>query len=348
MIVLSGLAPFFALLTAMVLWGSSFVAFKYAVMVYDPVVVVFVRMLLASLFFAGAFSRWKPAAWRLRDIPAMLFMALCEPCFYFVFEGQALRFTSAAQAGMVAAILPVLVAVLAWFFLGERLRPRSWFGLVLALGGVAWVSVSGQGTESAPRPGFGNFLELMAMVCAAGYTVSMKKLCATYSSWFMTAVQAFVGSIFFLPLVFLPSTELPTVWPLGPSLAVVYLGTGISVGAYGLYNYGISKLPAWQASAFVNLIPAFSILLGWACLGEVLNAAQLLGAGVVFLGVLLSQEFPRTSAANESDGSGHAPEGVAFVPAGEGARGGQEPLFTRTPESTPEGLIASAGAEREA
>ena len=55
----------------------------------------------------------------------MLFMALCEPCFYFVFEGQALRFTSAAQAGMVAAILPVLVAVLAWFFLGD---PTQRFG----------------------------------------------------------------------------------------------------------------------------------------------------------------------------------------------------------------------------
>lgn len=290
MVMVSGFVPFAALLAAMVLWGSSFVAFKYAVMVFDPVVVVFVRMLLASVAFCCVFPRWRPVEWRPRDIPAMLFMAVCEPCLYFLFEGQALRFTSAAQAGTVAAILPVLVAVLAWFFLGERLRLGSWLGLILALGGVAVVSVAGQGTESAPNPAWGNFLELMAMVCAAGYTVSMKKLCATYSSWFMTAVQAIVGTVFFFPLLFLPGTTLPTSWPLAPTLAVGYLGIFISIGAYGLYNFGISKLPAWQASAFVNLIPVFSILLGWAILEESLNVAQLAGVGVVFLGVLLSQD----------------------------------------------------------
>lgn len=348
MILPSGIAPFGALLLAMLLWGSSFVAFKYAVMVYDPVVVVFARMLLASLFFAATLRRWKPQHCERRDIPAMLFMALCEPCFYFAFEGQALRLTSASQAGMVAAALPVLVAVSAWFFLGEKLCPRSWMGLILALGGVAWVSLAGQGTEMAPRPMLGNFLEFMAMVCAAGYTVSMKKLCVTYSPWFMTAVQAFVGTVFFLPLLFLPSTDLPASWPLAPSMAVLYLGVCISIGAYGLYNFGISKLPAWQAAAFVNLIPAFSILLGWVCLDERLNAAQFVGAGVVFTGVLLAQERPRTQGAVPSNSSGHAAEGVAFVPAGEGAGGEQEPFFARTPESAPEGLVASAGTQREA
>ncbi len=348
MIAPSAIVPFGALLLAMMLWGSSFVAFKYAIMVYDPMVVVFARMALASLFFAATLRRWKPARCARRDIPAMLFMALCEPCFYFVFEGQALRLTSASQAGMVAATLPVLVAVSAWIFLGERLRPRSWVGLVLALGGVAWVSLAGHGTEMAPRPALGNFLEFMAMVCAAGYTVSMKKLCATYSPWFMTAVQAFVGALFFLPLLFLPSTDMPASWPLAPSMAVLYLGTCISIGAYGLYNFGISKLPAWQASAFVNLIPAFSILLGWACLDELLSPAQLVGVGAVFLGVLLSQEFPRTQGAVSSNGSGHAAEGVAFRPAGEGAGREQEPFFARTPESAPEGLVASVGTEREA
>ena len=44
----SSIAPFMALLTAMMLWGSSFVAFKYVVMVFDPVVVVFARMVLAD------------------------------------------------------------------------------------------------------------------------------------------------------------------------------------------------------------------------------------------------------------------------------------------------------------
>ena len=63
------------------------------------------------------------------------------------------------------------------------------------------------------------------------------------------------------------------------------------MGAYGLYNFGISRLPAWQASAFINLVPVFSILLGWAWLDERLSLLQLLGACAVFGGVLMSQRW---------------------------------------------------------
>jgi len=284
--------PFAALLVAMLLWGSSFVAFKYAVMVYDPVVVVFARMAISALLFLLVLPLWRPRNIRRKDLAFMVFMATCEPCLYFLFEGQALTYTAASQAGMVAATLPVLVAMCAGFFLGERLTPRSWAGLFLALAGVALVSVSGDATAAAPRPVLGNFLELLAMLCAAGYTVSMKKLCATYSPWFLTAVQSLVGTVFFTPLLLLPSTTLPPAFPAGQSAAVLYLAVCISIGAYGLYNFGISRMPAWQASAFVNLIPVFSMLLGWLCLGEHLNTPQMFGVAVVFGGVLLSQVRP--------------------------------------------------------
>lgn len=284
--------PFTALLLAMMLWGSSFVAFKYAVMVFDPVVIVFTRMAISAFLFLLGLRWWRPRIIHRKDIPLILFMALCEPCFYFIFEGQALALTTASQAGMVAATLPVLVALCSVVFLGERLKLKSWVGLFLALVGVAWVSLCASATETAPHPVFGNFLELLAMMCAAGYTISLKKLCDNYSPWFLTAMQCFVGTVFFFPLLFLPSTGWPVTLPAGPVWAVVYLGSCVSVGAYGLYNFGISRLPAWQASAFVNLIPVFSIFLGWAWLDERLSLLQLVGVGVVFGGVLMSQEWP--------------------------------------------------------
>lgn len=280
-----------ALSLAMLLWGSAFVAFKYAITHFDPIVIVFVRMSVACLLFFLFFPLWRPRRLKLVDIWFMILMAVCEPCLYFIFEGQALRLTTASQAGMVAATLPVLVALCAGFLLGERLTRRSWTGLFLALAGVVWVSVCGDVSEVAPRPVLGNFLELAAMLCAAGYTVSMKRLSATYSPWFLTAVQAMVGTVFFFPLLFLPSTTLPSSFPAGASLAVLYLGAGVSVGAYGFFNFGISRLPAWQATAFINLIPVVSILMGWAFLGESLNSVQLVGVAAVFGGVVLSQDW---------------------------------------------------------
>jgi drug/metabolite transporter (DMT)-like permease len=283
--------PIVSLSLAMLLWGSAFVAFKYAILHFDPIVIVFARMSLSCLLFFLVFPLWRPQKLRLGDIWFMIIMALCEPCLYFVFEGQALRLTTASQAGMVAATLPVLVALCAGFLLGERLTRRSWTGLFTALAGVVWVSLAADVSDVAPRPFLGNFLELLAMLCAAGYTVSMKKLSATYSPWFLTAVQSMVGTVFFLPLLFLPSTTMPTAFPAGAVMAVLYLAVGVSIGAYGFFNFGISRLPAWQATAFVNLIPVVSILLGWMLLGESLNGVQLVGVAVVFGGVVLSQDW---------------------------------------------------------
>ena len=71
--------------------------------------------------------------------------------------------------------------------------------------------------------------------------------------------------------------------------ALVYLGSVVTVGAYDLYNFGVSRLPASQATGFINLIPVFTLVFAWLLLGERLNGQQLLAAGLVFAGVALSQ-----------------------------------------------------------
>lgn len=277
-----------ALLSAMLLWGSSFVAFKYAVASFHPVVVVFVRLLLA----AGLFFVFLPSSRRVRvarqDLPLLAGMILCEPCLYFVLEGAALKYTTASQAGMVSAVLPALVA-LASGFLGERPGLRSWVGLVLAMAGVGWVSWLAPATESAPNPLLGNVLEFAAMVCAAGYTLCLKVLCRKYSPWFLTAAQTVGGLGFFGILVATPWVPFPESPSWGPVLAVLYLGVAVSVGAYGLYNLGVSRLPAWQASAYTNLIPVFALVLGWAFLDETVTVSHVAGIVAVCLGVGLTQ-----------------------------------------------------------
>lgn len=279
-----------ALISAMLLWGGSFVAFKYAVAVFHPALVVFARLLLAT----GLFVVFLPSSRRIRvarqDLPLLGAMILCEPCLYFVLEGAALQYTTASQAGMVSAVLPALVA-LGSGFLGDRPGLRSWVGLVLAMAGVGWVSWLAPATDAAPRPLLGNVLEFAAMVCAAGYTLCLKALCRRYSSWFLTAAQTFGGLVFFGILVATPWVPLPQSLSLGPVLAVFYLGVAVSVGAYGLYNLGVSRLPAWQASAYTNLIPVFALVLGWAVLGEAVTVSHVGGIVAVCFGVGLTQRW---------------------------------------------------------
>ncbi len=274
----------------MILWASSFVALKLAFRGYDPMVVIFGRMLVASCCFLPLLRRFRARnRFRRRDWKPLLFMAICEPCLYFIFEARALELTSASQAGMITALLPLLVAVCARWVLNEALTPGMLVGFAMAIAGAGWLSLAGEATAEAPRPLLGNFLEFLAMVCATGYIISLKRLTRRYTPFFLTAVQAFVGTAFFLVILWLPSTVWPTRIAWGPTLAIVYLGAVVTLGAYGLYNYGVSRIPASQASIFVNLIPVFTVILGWLILDERFTGAQYLASTLVFIGIYVSQ-----------------------------------------------------------
>eukprot|EP01031_Cornospumella_fuschlensis_P000448 gene448-563_t len=123
------------LVLAMALWGSSFIALKLAFREVAPMWVIFARMALGSLIFLLAW-RWRgdcdprPGDWKY-----FLGLAACEPCLYFIFEALALQHTSAAQAGMITALLPLLVAVGAYVFLRECITRTTLLGFLLAVVG---------------------------------------------------------------------------------------------------------------------------------------------------------------------------------------------------------------------
>lgn len=216
-------------------------------------------------------------------------MALCEPCLYFLFEAKALEQTTASQAGMISALLPLMVAVAARIFLKETITLRTLSGFIMAIVGAIWMSVGGEATDDAPNPALGNFFEFIAMICAVGYIITLKRLTERYSPFLMTAFQAVVGSLFYFPILFLPSTVLPAQFDLGGTIAVVYLGAFISFGAYGLYNLGLSRVPASHASAFINLIPIFTVILGWLILNEKFSPHQYYAAFLILVGIFYSQ-----------------------------------------------------------
>ena len=117
----------------------------------------------------------------------------------------------------------------------------------------------------------------------------MKRLSKELHPFFLTGVQAFAGALFFLPVLLFVEVEVAAL-PAGSLYAMLYLGSVVSVGAYGLYNFGISRIPASQAVAFVNLIPVFSMVFGFLLLGERLAFWQWIACGLVFSGVLVSQD----------------------------------------------------------
>lgn len=279
------------LVLAMFIWASSFVALKLAFEGFHPMAVIFGRMAMASLClipFLTAFRR--EVRYQAGDWKWLLVMALFQPCICFLCETWALTFTSASQAGMIFSTQPLMVAGAAVLLLKESLAPRAAAGFALAIAGAVWLSLAGTATESAPFPALGNFLEFLAVLSVASYTILLKRLCLRYSPLFLTAIQAYVGTAFFLPLaIAFPFTVGPDAPILVPALAVIFLGVFVTLVGYGLYNFAVSRIPASKAAAFTNLIPVFAVLLGRLVLAETLTPTQYLASALTLGGIVLSQ-----------------------------------------------------------
>ena len=281
----------FAAILATILWGGSYVAMKFALQVFHPMTMIFLLLVVSSvtflLFLPGMLKKQNYARgdWRI-----FLVLALCEPCMYFVFEGYALSFTSASQAGMLSATLPVFVGVFGYLLLKEKISLTAWAGCMIAIGGAVWLSLGAVANEHAPNPMLGNFLQVCGMLFAALCAICVRRLSRGYTPLFITAVQSWVGVIFFVPVLLIPGMGLPegggTLLDWG---SIVYLGLGVSFGAYSLYNFSISRMPAARASMFMNLIPVFTLIFGMIILGERLTVEQCFASVLVLGGVVVSQ-----------------------------------------------------------
>ena len=276
---------------AMILWASSFIALKLAFVDYHPMVVIAGRMVVASLAFLFLLPRFRNIRIRRQDWKLLAAMALCEPCLYFIFEALALKNTSASQASVITSMLPLLVTVASALFLAENFSRQNLVGLGLAMAGGIALSLGGETSVQAPAPLLGNFYEFLSMLCATGYTVAVKRLTSRYPPLFLTAVQAWVGSLFFCPILLLPQIPMPETLLLIPTAAVIYLGLAVTLFAYGFYNFALSRMDAGKAAIYVNLIPIFTMFLGWLVFRDVFTLPQYLAGLLIFFGVGLSQNF---------------------------------------------------------
>ncbi|MBI4807096.1 MAG: DMT family transporter [Desulfovibrio sp.] len=274
----------------MLLYGGSFVAMKAAVQYLDPWLIVLGRLLLALAAFSLYWKRIPPINKVRAHIPKLMLMALSEPCLYFVFEAKALTLTQASQAGVITALLPVMVACAAGLFLHERTSRRGWLGLAMGVAGATLLSAFAPEDQYSPNPALGNLLEFAAMACATVYTLMVKHLVRVFPPLFLTAFQVIIGAIFFLPALLISPWPAEIHWE--ALAAIAYLGIGVSVGAYSLYNYCLSKLTAGSVAAAVNLIPAFTLMLGWLLLGESLQGWQWFGIALILTGARLAGHTP--------------------------------------------------------
>jgi drug/metabolite transporter (DMT)-like permease len=282
-----------ALTLISVLWGSYPAFAKLALGSFPPLVLVALRCSIASVFLGALLFRRGAAeftALRWRDLGPLAFLGFAG---IFVSTGGtylAIAFTTASSAVLLQPATPVMVAIGARLYLGERLVRLQWAGIACSVAGVALIITKGSWRavmHLSLRPG--DFILLAAQVGWVVYTVYGKRVLARHSPVVATTSAYILGSLMLLPLPFLtarlfpaPNFASPVAWGV-----VVYQAILGSIAHVWWYE-AVHAVGPSRSAVFLNLQPVVGVLLAWVLLGERITLSGLVGGGAILLGVALT------------------------------------------------------------
>jgi len=299
-----GIATVYLLVSATALfWGANFVLAGPVLADLPPLWAAAVRFLLgAGLMLAIAAVRREELFGLLRrHARVYLLLGTVGIAAFNLLFFYALRSTSANSASLIMGINPLLTALLAAAFLGEKITPRHMLALPVALSGVAIVISNGDmGKLASLSFSRGDLLMLAATVSWAMYNVLTRRYMPqgspiAHTSWIMAA-----GAAVLLVFALISDSQFHGLG-VKASGAMAVMVVGGTVLAYLFWGAGIARLGAARTAIFINLVPVFAMLTG-AFFGALPTKAQLGGGALVLGGVVISM-LPRRRPAGASQPS---------------------------------------------
>jgi drug/metabolite transporter (DMT)-like permease len=271
------------------IWGTTWLAIKVSLQGLPPITGAGVRFVVAGLFLwalarAVPASRGTKAPWRTIVVLALTLFGGNYALTYF------------AETGLASGLVAVLFGTLPfWVFgfgaamLGERVGPNAVIGAVLALAGVAAISLNGDVHGSWPYI----LATLGAAALSAYANIVLKQHAATDPfrtlppAMFAAGVaMTIAGSTFEHP-------DLHRALAPGSVAALLYLAIPGSGIAFSLNHWLLHRLDAWVVGLSALVIPVIAVVVGALGGGESFGWRELGGAALVLAGVWLALRAPR-------------------------------------------------------
>ncbi|MDO8448272.1 MAG: DMT family transporter [Rhodoferax sp.] len=273
------------------LWAVNYIVARAAPGVVEPHTLALGRWALAGalLAFMARAELWRErraiaAVWYEYVVLGSLGMLVCGA---WVYVGA--KTTGAMNIALIYSASPVLIALGAVVWLGERFAARQVLGVVVAMAGVMHVIVKGQWTALANVQWVaGDGWIVLAMVSWALYALLQKKWPSSLSATARLAAICAGGVLVLLPFAVwemgLPSTP---AWSRQATWLIVVAALLPGLGAYLIYGWSQKILGASRVAVTLYLGPLYAALAAWGVLNEPLGWHHLLGAALILPGVFL-------------------------------------------------------------
>lgn len=273
-------------------WASNIVAGKEALQGFGPLALAQLRMSLAALFYCAVFFLWRRSPslhlsrrqWLLLALLGFTGITLNQICFL-----GGLARTSVTHTGLIQAVGPIMVLLLAALIGREVLTLQNCAGMAIAFTGVA-VLLTGKSSSQNGAHWSGDVILLAAGASFAFYTILMKDVASDYDALTLSTLVFGLGAALLMPFCLgsLAKVEWRQV-PLHAWAGLGYMVVFGSVVAYLIYTFALSILSASKAAAFAYLQPVMAVALGVWLLGERVTSGEFAGGALILLGVYLTE-----------------------------------------------------------
>ncbi|HZB88910.1 MAG TPA: EamA family transporter [Terracidiphilus sp.] len=279
------------------LWGTGFYFGRLALDEMNVESMVLYRFLFASLGMLPVALLHRVRLTR-SETRLLLLSAFFGIPVQFLIQFHGLALTTVSHASLMVGSMPVLLAVAAALFAGERLDLLGWCALLASTVGVCLIVLGGSHRAGSGGPSLeGDLLVVFSLCTALGWILLSKKLMQTHSPPLVSAYTILSGTGMLLVLIVGPCLLNPFVAHQTPLPAFAHVSatawTALAIGGLActatttfLWNWGIHHVPASRAGVFLNIEPALGSLLGVKLLGEHLGPYAWVG-GALILGAAM-------------------------------------------------------------
>lgn len=276
------------MLLTVIFWGLSIISTKVVLNQLPPVSIAFFRYSIAAAtliplaLFTRSLSRIS-----LKDLRTLLITSLLGIVLYFLFENNALQYTTASNASMLVAAMPLFAVIIETLFFHQKVNWKMAACILISIIGVYLVvTVDGRLDFSSARF-YGNLLMTGSMIVWVLYTFINGKLDGKYSGMTVITYQSLISVFLFIPFV-LPEIRK---WPEATAITsftlanLVFLGVFCSALEYLFYIHAVKKLGATVSTTFLNLIPVVTVISGSILLNEKLAGIEILGMIIIMVSI---------------------------------------------------------------
>lgn len=270
------------------LWATGFIGARYAMPWSEPFSFLAVRFALAAALLAVLLVVMRTARMSWRQMLSAVFAGMLLHGIYLGGVFWAIR--HGLPAGLTALIMglqPMVTAIMAGLFLGERILPRHWLGLAIGFAGIVTVLGPRLGEAIGGVTGPTLSAVMIAVVSISAGTVWQKRFLTgvdlvpgTLCQYLGAAALMAVGSLAFETREFTPTAEL--------FFAMAWSVVVLSLAAIFLLMHLIRHGEMAKVASLFYLVPAVTALMAWPLFGETLSLLQIVGMAVTTLGVALA------------------------------------------------------------